>query len=493
MASISEFSATLDGTTLYGSLSISVSSRTASSVTFSYSATLRCPNGYSAAGYEQYSGYIGISGTSITGNSASPIFKEKSTAWSPGSSATKTGTITCSTSTYANLTATVSFYFMTSIGSQASPTKTTTLTTGSGAITPTAPTTVSGKTNVSQSTSTFYIGYNPDASIALTVSGGSNVSYYERQVSVNGGGWTACNATYTPTTKTNGTTYKFRARSISSTGNASGYTTGNTITCAYRASTAPSSVSFKTGNSSTTTIYIGENPDTSLSAAVSGGTNISSYDYQYKKNSGSWTNIAAGSLNSLLSGLTSGNTLKLRVRILGLNGSYTSYTESNTLTVAYRASTPFTSFVISGNVGKSNEEFYMGDIVDTAVEGVTFGGTNISSVQYQYKKNSDSWTACTLPLLNATWSPAEGDTIQLRARILGLNGSYTAYTESNSLTVAAMRLPGFYVTYNGVQQYITDEHFKLKCAGNIMQTDVEIEFVSNWKAPVQDGDVLHIS
>ena len=339
MASISEFSATLDGTTLYGSLTITVKSRTATSVTFDYSTTLRCPSGYSSAGYETYTGYIGVSGTSITSNSATVTYKALNTAWSPGSSKTVTGTITCSTSSASSLTANVSFYFMTSIGSAKSSTKTTSLSTGAGAITPTAPTTVSGKTNVGGSTSTFYIGYNPDASIAVTVSGGSNVSSYEIQVSVSGGSWTSCSSTYTPTTKTAGTTYQFRARSKSSTGNYSSYTTGNTITVGYRASTI-SSLSAKTNvSSSTSTFYIGYNPDSTIVLTPSGGTNVSSYTYQMSKNGGSYSNIAtaqSGAYTYTPSGLAVGDTVQFRVCVVGLNGGTSSYVTSTTLTVQYR-------------------------------------------------------------------------------------------------------------------------------------------------------------
>ena len=248
MATINEFTATLDGTTLKSNLTITVQSRTATSVTFSYTAYLGIASyGSTSAGYETYTGHISISGTNITTKSASITFKPLNTSWGQGSGKTVTGTITCSTSSASSLTANVSYYFKSTIASsgstQSSSTKTTSLSTGAGTITPTAPT-ISLAAKPSNSSSYYYIGYNPDSSVTITCSGGANIAKYKYQYSV-GNGWvdltTTTSSSYTATglpALAAGKTLSFQVVVYSTTNN-SATATLKTLYYAYYTPSAP--------------------------------------------------------------------------------------------------------------------------------------------------------------------------------------------------------------------------------------------------------------
>ena len=151
----------LDGTTVFSNLTITVKSRSATSVTFSYSIAtgFEYASGNSSANYETYTGKIAISGTSITSKTTTVTLKALSEAWSgEGTHSTKTGTITVDTSSSSNLTATIKYTVTSSQDSSNSNTGSTTLDTGAGTVTPTAPTSVTAKSNVGASTSTVYIG-----------------------------------------------------------------------------------------------------------------------------------------------------------------------------------------------------------------------------------------------------------------------------------------------------------------------------------------------
>lgn len=197
-------SGALDNTTVISDLTITVKSRSATSVTFSYSIAtgFKYSSGSTSANYEKYSGKIEISGTSITTTSTTVTLKELSEAWSgAGTHSTKTGTITVNTSSASNLTATIKYTVTSSKDSSNSNTGSTTLSTGAGAITPTAPT-ISLAAKPSNNSSYYYIGYNPDNSVTITCSGGSNIARYKYQYSV-GSGWvdltTTTSSSYTAT------------------------------------------------------------------------------------------------------------------------------------------------------------------------------------------------------------------------------------------------------------------------------------------------------
>lgn len=327
-------SGALDYTTVNSDLTITVHSRTATAVTFYYSiVTYLNPSGRTDAGYEIYTGTIGISGYNISTSSAAVTLKELSEGWSGSTQHTKTGYITLNTTSYADLAAVVTYTVRSSKDSSNSNTGSTTISTGSGAVIPTAPTSFSVKAYGSGSSSYFYIGYNSDSYITLSASGGSNVSYYQYQVSVNGGSYVACNATYYPTSKGKDTTYKFRVYSVSSTGNTSSYVDSGTITAVYRASSAPTSITAVSNISKADDkFYIGFNADTVVNLSASGGTNVSSYQYQVRKNGGTWENCSAPYTPL---GLSAGNTLQFRVCVVGLSGSNSGYIESSVITVLY--------------------------------------------------------------------------------------------------------------------------------------------------------------
>lgn len=330
----------------------STSSRSATSVSVSFTVTYTFTSTSSSA-WQGYSQYFSFGGNTYTLKENSP------TNWY-GSPIVKTftGTVSglSSTSTSASVTVTLS----SADPDDADKTFTGTISFSSYAVIPGAPTSVSGKSNVSSSTSAFYIGYNPDSNIALSASGGSSASYYQFQVSVNGGTWTSVSSPYTPSTKTNGTTYTFRARSVSSTGDTSGYTNGNTLTAQYRPSTKPDSVTLTSGKGSTTEIRLGYQKDTGLIPSYTAkDINISFISYEYRKNSGSWTAWPI-TPSTILDSLAAGDKVQIRGRIYGLNGSYTDYTTGNTLTVKkYLPATP-TNFSAKTDVGESESIYEIG-------------------------------------------------------------------------------------------------------------------------------------
>lgn len=372
----------LDGTTVNSNLTITVHSRTATAVTFYYSiVTYLNPAGSTDAGYEIYTGIIGISGYNISPSSDTVTLKELSEGWSGSTQHTKTGYITLNTTSYADLAAVVTYTVRSSKDSSNSNTGSTTISTGSGAVIPTAPTSFSVKAYGSGSSSYFYIGYNSDSYITLSASGGSDVSYYQYQVSVNGGSYVACNATYYPTSKDKDTTYKFRVYSVSSTGNTSSYVYSGTITAVYRASSAPTSITAVSNNSKADDkFYIGFNADTTITLSASGGTNISSYKYQVKKNSGSWTDCSA---TYKPSGLSVGDELQFRVCVVGLSGSNSSYIYSDTFTVLYYTPSEPTSVVFTS-------EYYLphkGIISLSWVKPVQ----TVTGYKIQYSINGGDW------------------------------------------------------------------------------------------------------
>lgn len=372
----------LDGTTVNSNLTITVHSRTATAVTFYYSiVTYLNPTGSTDAGYEIYTGTIGISGYNISASSDTVTLKELSEGWSGSTQHTKTGYITLNTTSYADLAAVVTYTVRSSKDSSNSNTGSATISTGSGAVIPTAPTSFSVKAYGSGSSSYFYIGYNSDSYITLSASGGSNVSYYQYQVSVNGGSYVACNATYYPTSNGKDITYKFRVYSVSSTGNTSSYVYSGTITAVYRASSAPTSITAVSNNSKADDkFYIGFNADTVVNLSASGGTNVSSYQYQVRKNGGTWENCSAPYTPL---GLSAGNTLQFRVCVVGLSGSNSGYIESSVLTVLYY--TPDAPFSIT-----FDEEMYLphkGTISLSWAKPVQ----TVTGYKLQYSINGGEW------------------------------------------------------------------------------------------------------
>lgn len=375
-------SGALDYTTVNSDLTITVHSRTATAVTFYYSiVTYLNPSGRTDAGYEIYTGTIGISGYNISTSSAAVTLKELSEGWNGSTQHTKTGYITVNTTSYANLTAVVTYTVISSKDSSNSNTGNTTMETGSGAIIPTAPTSFSAKAYDSGSISYFYIGYNADSYIALSASGGSNVESYSYQVSVNGGSYANCSANYYPTSKAKGTTYQFRVCAVSSTGNISSYVYSGIITAAYRASSAPTSISAIANNSNAANkFYIGYNADTVINLSANGGTNVSSYQYQVRKNGGTWENCSA---QYTPLGLSAGNTLQFRVCVVGLSGSNSGYIESSVLTVLYY--TPGAPFSIT-----FDEEMYLphkGTISLSWAKPVQ----TVTGYKLQYSINGGEW------------------------------------------------------------------------------------------------------
>lgn len=429
----------LDGTTVNSNLSITVLSRTATSVTFSYTIqTYLNSSGYTGAGYEAYTGTLVISGANITTSTTNLTLKDKSTEWSGSTVHTLSGTITVATSSYANLTASISYTVKSSADSSNSNSGSTTLATGTGAVTPTAPTSVTAKSNVSVSTSVFYIGYNADGKITIAVSGGSNVSKYRYQVSINGGAYTTLTTTtaeshtYTPSSRAAGDTLRFRVYSVSVTDTLSSSPTySTTLTVSYRASNAPTSISVESNNSSSTSyFYIGDNCDTEFILSASGGTNVKSYQYQVSINGGDWTTCSNPYTPS---GLSVGDTLKFRVCVVGLSGSNTSYLESATFVVAYKRSDAPTSVTAITDNSASSTEFFIGYNADTSISVTAEGGTNIVNYQFEASINGGEWSIITSPYTPSDLSA--NDTLQFRACVVGLSGENSDYTYSSTLTV----------------------------------------------------------
>lgn len=235
----------IDGTTVYGELTVTASSRSASGFLLNLSHLLTM-GGYTGAGYETYTAYITISGTGISTQTITMVVKPKATGLSSGATLTTTGSPYISTTSASATTATISYYIQTSANGDKTTTGSDTLNISAAIITPTAPSTVIAKSNVGASTTAFYIGYNPDSAIVVSCYGGSNISKYRYQVSINGGAYstltdtTSSSYTYNVSDRSFGDTIVFRVYAISSTNMVStSATTSTTLTVQYRIPEAP--------------------------------------------------------------------------------------------------------------------------------------------------------------------------------------------------------------------------------------------------------------
>lgn len=194
----------LDGTEVHSELTLTLSGRTSSSVTVSYSiVTYLNSGGYSGAGYETYTGVIGMSGTGITTKSQSVTLKPKSEGWSGSTRHTVSGSFTLSLTSSSALTATVTYKTTSSADSTNYGYGTKTL--SISAYVPPVP--------ANPSTVTLPSSLNYGDSLTVTFSTVSGATGYKIYYSVNSGAWT----------------YKTSVTSGSYTDSSHGLNPGNTI------------------------------------------------------------------------------------------------------------------------------------------------------------------------------------------------------------------------------------------------------------------------
>ena len=236
----------IDGTSVLCTLDYTISNRTSSGFTinFTHVVKMNSSGANTGSGWETYTAYITISGTGITSKTVSMEVKPKSVGMSPWETYTTTASYTISTTSTSATTANISFYIQTSAdGSKTSTSSTGTASVPAGTITPTAPT-ISLAAKPSNNSSYYYIGYNPDNSVTITCSGGSNIAKYKYQYSI-GNGWvdltTTTSSSYTATglpTLAAGKSLSFQVVVYSSTNNTA-TATSKTLYYRYRTPDAP--------------------------------------------------------------------------------------------------------------------------------------------------------------------------------------------------------------------------------------------------------------
>lgn len=372
----------LDGTTVNSNLTITVHSRTATAVTFSYKiVTYLNSSGTTSAGYEKYTGAINVSGTNITATTKAITLKELSEGWSGSTEHTESGTFTVNTSSYADLLAQITYTVKSSRDSSNSNTGSTTISTGTGEIVPDTPSALRASSVPSESNASFFIGHNADTHIALTPEKADNAQSYEYQVKVGSGSYISCEAEYIPAVADSGTTYVFRVRAVSATDTKSDWCYSDTLTAAYMDSEPPESLSVVSDRSGSDAVfYIGYDADTVINLSAQGGTNVESYIYEVSLNGGAWENCSAPYTPL---GLSAGNTLQFRACVVGLSGSNSGYIESSVLTVLYY--TPGAPFSIT-----FDEEMYLphkGTISLSWAKPVQ----TVTGYKLQYSINGGEW------------------------------------------------------------------------------------------------------
>lgn len=222
---------------------------------------------------------------------------------------------------------------------------------------------------------------------APSFNGGSAITDYVIESSLNGSVWTAW--THTPSTTTGltvsgltyGTAYMFRVAAVTAAGVGARSAPSSAVT-PYTTASAPTSLAGTAGNSAVTLTW--------LAPASNGGSAITNYAIQISENDGAtWQNVAKSASTAVshtVTGLANGTSYVFRVAAVTSAGNGTFTVKTSTLSPRTVASAP-TNVVAVSNLGKIDISWTNPD---------SSGGSSITNYVIQRSSNAGTtWTAIT--------------------------------------------------------------------------------------------------
>jgi hypothetical protein len=249
--------------------------------------------------------------------------------------------------------------------------------------------------------------------------GGSAITDYKVEYSINGNFWTtfadgtSTNTTATVTSLTNGTLYVFRVSAINAIGTSNPSEFSNPVK-PFTVPSAPSIVSLVRLAGSGVAITV-----TWSAPASNGGSPIIQYDIYYSGNGGSsWSikTVPGDTLSTIVDGLIQGQPTIFKIVAINAAGAGTFSSNSNPITPA---TIPATPTIQSTTIGDSQ-------LTLAWAAPVSDGGTSIIDYIVQYSTDFSNWTTFN-----------DGTSTSTSATITGLTNGTTYF-----LRVAAVNAVG---------------------------------------------------